>query len=286
MSKLFVVLFLAFAAAFPTDPLKLRKINQLKEKAEEAMLADKFQEAIAYYHILTDSFNVSEPSIELNIAHAQFQLKQIKEAGAEYADVARATSPTLASIALLQSGNLRTADQEKLEEAAELYKSALRKNPANEEARYNYELVKKKLKQQQEQQEQDSDENQDEQEKEEQKKKEEQDKKDQDKSEQEGENEDKEKQDEEGDPSDEQNKKEGEPEEGEPDDQNPQQSEDQKKQQEQQQRQQQVKQRMKEIKLSEDRAKMMLEALKNNEIQYYQQMKRKSDKRNTNGKDW
>lgn len=48
-----------------------------------------------------------------------------------------------------------------------------------------------------------------------------------------------------------------------------------------------VKQRLEEMKISEEKAKMILEALKNQEIQYLQQNKREAQKRNNSGKpDW
>ncbi len=60
-----------------------------------------------------------------------------------------------ASIAYTQLGIMQAKDKE-LEKAAELFKQALKKDPKNDNARYNYELVKKMLqKQQQEQDQQD-----------------------------------------------------------------------------------------------------------------------------------
>lgn len=48
-----------------------------------------------------------------------------------------------------------------------------------------------------------------------------------------------------------------------------------------------VKKRLDEMKISEEKAKMILEALKNQEIQYLQQNKREAQKRNNSGKpDW
>ena len=147
-------------------------------------------------------------------------------------------------------------DQQKnnLEGALANFKSALKADPSNENARYNYELVKKLLEQQQEQQQnQDQDqENKDQQQKEqeqqqkEQEQQKEQQQQDQEKKEQEQQeqNQDSEKK-EEGNPEQEQESKE----EGEEMDQQPPKSRQEK---------------LEELNLTEEKARMILEAMKNN----------------------
>ena len=59
------------------------------------------------------------------------------------------------------------------------------------------------------------------------------------------------------------------------------------KQENQKQENQTIEEKLKEINISKEKAEMILEALKNNEIQYLQQLKRKTSKKVDKSKpDW
>ena len=121
----------------------------------------------------------------------------VNQAAGILADLAQhASNKSLRSKANYDLGNLAYASQD-YGKAVELYKQALREDPADDQARYNLRLAQLKLKQQQQQQ-QNKDKNQDKDKKDQDKKdqdKKDQDKKDQDKKDQDKQNQDKQNQD-------------------------------------------------------------------------------------------
>jgi hypothetical protein len=199
------------------------------------------------------------------------------------------------SVAYQQLGILDT-NSGRYEEAEEDFRNALRADPANEEARYNYELLKKKMKDQKNQQQNKQDQQQNKQDQD-QNQKQKQENKDQNKQDQQKDqqqqqqdqkndkqNKDQQQKQDQGQNKEKQNDKQKE------DKQNAQQADAQ--QQQQNEKDKENKQLMKnentEVKkISEDKAKMILEAMRNSEQQYLQQRQRKATKKSDSGKpDW
>lgn len=260
--------------ALLTDPTKIGKINTLKAEAKKAYLAGDFKTAVQKYRYLVDSLQVKEDEVMLNLANAYFQLNDSTNALSGYQSLTQSPKPQLRSKAQQQLG-VMTNRQEKFEEALNYFKESIKSDPSNNDARYNYELLKKKLeekKQQQQQQQNQKDQNKEQenkdQQKQEQEKKEQQDKQ---KEEQQKEQEKKDQQQEKKDQQQkDQQKKE-----------NEQQQEEQQKQDQEKQEPKEappVSEKLKQMQISEEKAKMLLEAMKNQEIQYLQQNKRKATK--------
>ncbi|MEO1096422.1 MAG: hypothetical protein AAFX57_01550 [Bacteroidota bacterium] len=279
---------------------KIARVNKTKKEAREAYLNGNYEAALNKYRYLTDSLQVIDDDIRLNIANAYYNLADTAQAIDNYSQLFDSKSKTVRSTAHQQMGILSSKNK-KFEEALDHFKEAIKANPANEDARYNYELMKKILKEQeeQEQQQQNQDQQNNEENKDQEQKDQEQQNQDQQNKDQQQQNEDQQKQEEQ-----DQNK-EGEGEEQEKDQE--QQQEEQKKEEGEQKEEQQPKpqegeeaeekegeeqqnplsEKLEEMKISEEKAKMILEALKNKEIQYYQQNKRKPTKRKDPKKpDW
>ncbi len=92
-----------------------------------------------------------------NIATSLHAQERYEEATAELDKIIqKSTDKALKSVAYFNKGNALLR-QEKTEEALEAYKNALRNNPNDQEARYNYLMVKRLLEQQQQQEEQNKD---------------------------------------------------------------------------------------------------------------------------------
>lgn len=160
-----------------TDPTRISKINTLKAEAKKAYLKNDFKTAVAKYRYLIDSMDVREDEVLLNLASAYYNLKDTTNAVSQYQSLTASSKNQLRSKAQQQLGLI--ADQQgKQEEALNHFKEAIKSDLTNEEARYNYELLKKKLeeKKKQDQKKQDQNKDQD---------KKDQDKKDQDKKDQE-----------------------------------------------------------------------------------------------------
>ena len=270
-SLLFILLTLIL-----TDPAKIGKINRVKEEAKKAYLAGDYEMAAAKYKYLTDSLAVTEEEVLLNLANAYFQLNDTTSAIGQYQSLTQSANNKIRSLAQQQLGVARNK-QAKFEEALNHFKEAVKADPANDDARYNYELLKRKLDEQKKQEQQQKDQNKDQQqnEKQDQQKKEDQ-KKEQEKKDQE--KKDQEKKDESGKPD--------------------QQKENEQKEQQQNQEQQSEKdqekkdippssEKLQQMKISPEAANKILEAMKNQEIQYLQQNKRKATEPKDKGKpDW
>lgn len=276
-----------------TDPVKIGKVNALKDQAKKAFQTGDFKSAAQYYRRLTDSLQVAEDEVQLNLAHAYFQLNDTVAAQQAYQPVLRSPNTSYQSVAHQQLGTLLTR-QGKFEAALAEYKAALKANPRNEDARYNYELLRKKLdeqKKQEEKQNQDQEkkDQQDQQKNDQQKNKDQQNKDQQNKEQEKKEQEKKDQQ------QQEQQKKEQQQKEKEQQQKDQQQKEGEQKDEKQQPDEAKdkkelppsVKEKLEEMKISEQKARMILEAMKNQEIQYLQQNKRKATKPKDKSKpDW
>ncbi|MFY0598736.1 MAG: hypothetical protein JXR03_03635 [Cyclobacteriaceae bacterium] len=133
-----------------TDPLKVTKINSIKSDANEAFKAKNYQEAAKHYSLLTDSLGIEEDEILLNLAHSYFNLKDTTKAKYNYLKVS-GSNKNIKSIAQQQLGVL-AKDGNKLEEALQYFKSSIKSNPKNADAKYDYEVIKKILEHQKENQ--------------------------------------------------------------------------------------------------------------------------------------
>jgi Ca-activated chloride channel homolog len=291
------LVFLALVFTTWNDPIKISKINRAKAEAKKAYEAGDFKKAASTYRYLIDSLNVNEDEVLLNLANAYYQQKDTANAQTTYQGLTSSTKNQISSKANQQLG-LMANEKGKAEEALNYFKQAIKADPSNEGARYNYEMLKKKLdekkKQEQEQKDkQNKDQNKDQQNKDQQNKdkqnkdqqnkdeqKKDQEKKDQEKKDQEKKDQENKEQQSKDDQKKDQEKKEQEQKEKE-------QQQDDKEKKEQNKDMNLDPDKLKQMKISEDKARMILEAMRNQEKQYLQQQRRKATKSRDKGKpDW
>jgi Ca-activated chloride channel homolog len=273
------VIVIALLLISLTDPGKINTINTLKSEAKKAYHAADYKTAVDKYRFLTDSLLVKEDELSLNLANAYFNLNDTASAASSYQALGSSTDNTIRSVANQQLGILKNK-QGKFEEALSHFKQAIKADPANKDARYNYEMLKKKLeeKKKQDQQKQEQNKNEQQQDQQQQDKKDQEKKDDQQKKDQEKKDEKK------SDNKDEQSKKE----EQKKDEQKKQEQKDtEKPSEEKKETPPSTSEKLQQMKISEEKAKMLLEAMKNQEQQYLQQNKRKATKPKDKGKpDW
>jgi hypothetical protein len=283
-----------------TDPMKIGKINKAKSAAREAYNSGNYKTAIQQYRYLVDSLQVAEDEIMLNLANAYYLSNDTAQAYSGYQSLAGSTNNTVRSKAQQQLGIMHHK-QGKLEEALNNFKQAIKADPANMDARYNYEMLKKKLdeqKKQEEKQQQNKDQNKDQKQNKDQQKKDQQNKE-QEKKDQQQKDQEKKDQEQKDQQQKDQEKKEQEQKEQQAKDQKDKEQKDKEQQQKQNEEQKedqkkekkdlppQVSEKLQDMKISEEKAKMILEAMKNQEVQYLQQNKRKATKPRDKGKpDW
>lgn len=303
MIRLITIFILA--VCFGASANDISKINELKKNAEIAFKHQQYDVAVSNYSYLIDTLHINDEQATMNLGHAYYQLNQKDLAQAQYQKLVLSKNEALKSVAYQQLGAMSN-DPKTLEKAMSYFKESIKSDPSNTDARYNYELVKKRLKEQQEQnqdqnnddqnnenqenkdeekKDQENKENQDQQDGDQNKDQEKQDSEEQDQQNQENKDQEKENQEdqkqegqEEEKEGDEKEQQQPEPKEGEEGEQN---------EKDQQQQPPSPSDKMQEMNISEEKAKMILEALKNSEIQYIQQNRRKPTKRKESDKpDW
>ena len=158
------------------------KINQLIKQAQEATAKGDFKTATHAYVELVDSLGYNHADVCLNLANAYLLSNDTLNALNRLQGLLSNDDKMIQSIANQQVGVIAT-NKHQLEPALTFFKNALLANPHNDDARYNYELVKKMIEQQdkdqqqnQEQQDKDQQQNQEQQNKDQQQNQEQQDK--------------------------------------------------------------------------------------------------------------
>ncbi len=118
--------------------------NALKIEAGTAFYKKNFPLAAQKYEELANiSYNL-EPEARLNLAHAYFSINDTSKALEEYKKLVRLNDVTIATNAMIQVGVIETMKGDSIG-ALELFKVALQNDNENKVARYNYELLRKKL---------------------------------------------------------------------------------------------------------------------------------------------
>jgi len=236
----------------------ISKINKLTKNAEKAFKEKNYKVAINDYNTLIDSFNISNEKIHLNLAHSYLLSNDTLKAIENYNMASITNNNKIKSIAYQQLGNINES-KNKLKNAAEFYKKSILSNNSNLDSKYNYELVTKKLKEQE--------------------KKKEENKNQQNKEKNNKEKNNKEKN------NKEKNNKEQENKEQENKEQENKEQENKKKNNKEQEKS--IEEKLKEVNMSKKKAEMILNALNNIEFQYIQQLKRKATKKiDKNKPDW
>ena len=278
------VLVILVTLVFSNEVTRIAEINKRKKAAKEAYEAGDFQTAINEYTYLVDSMDVREDEVLLNLSNSYFNMNDSVNARKNYSFLTSSDNTEVRSRAHQQLGVMDFADKN-YETALQNLKQSLKAEPTNEEARYNYELLKKVM-EEQEQQQQDQEQNQ------EQNQENEENEEQQNQDQQEGEQDQEQQQ-------QDQQEQEGEQEQQEQEQQEQEQEQEQQEQQEGEQQEEEEKEgeqnedpmfdpeQLEELNISEEKARMILEAMKNNEVQYIQQNKRKATQPRKSGKpDW
>ncbi len=292
--KVFLIFILGLLLSI--DPKKVSKINSLKSEAKKAFLAGDFKTAIEKYKYLKDSLGVNEEEVGMNLANSYFRTNDTTGAFSNYQPLSLSNDAKIKSWANQQMGVMANR-QGKFEEALNYFKQAIKAEPENEQARFNYEMVKKKLEEQKKQeQQQNKDQNKDNKDKKDDQKKDNKDQ--QNKDQQNKDQKDKDKKDQENKDKQDQKKDQQNKDKKDKEQKDKEQKEKEQQQKEQEKKDQQNKddknkpdpslsEKLKDMKISEEKAKMILEAMKNQEVQYLQQNRRKATKPRDRGKpDW
>ena len=237
---------------------KIDEINRLTNSAEKSFFSKNYDESIRNYKTLIDSLDYSNEKIYLNLAHSYLLSNDTLNAIENYNFASLTENNKIKSIALQQLGNINEKNK-KLDEALSFYKESIIADNNNEDSKYNYELVKRRIKEEKKKNQQNNKKDQNKNSKDNQKKNQSENKK----------------QDKEG-KEDKNNQKQDEQKQNKENEKN-----------EKKSKEESVEEKLKKINMTKKKAEMILNALNNNEFQYIQQLKRKPSKKTDKSKpDW
>jgi len=120
------------------------RTNRLKEQAAAALRQRNYLSAMVQYRYLRYNYGLDHEEITLNLGHCYYLLGDTLNARRQYVTLRGSADRGIRTVALQQLGVMAFRGGRR-EQALALFKSALRANPANDGARYNYELLSERV---------------------------------------------------------------------------------------------------------------------------------------------
>ena len=130
-----------------------------QDKGQTLYQEGKFDEARAYYERILRN-REKDDAARFGLGTSAYQQKDFETAARVFNNVMMTKDKSLQSKALYNIGTLFN-EQQKMEESLAFFRKAIESDPLNEDAKVNYELLKRHLQQQQQDQQQNSNQNQD-----------------------------------------------------------------------------------------------------------------------------
>lgn len=133
-----------FLLMIPSSLTEISERNRAIKKAADDYAKTEYEASVASHLKLKSDYGLNLPNLDYNLALSYHYNGQIEEAQSNYQVLENNSDKTLASFAYNQNGII-LGEQQKYEEALTSFKMSLIKNPQNESARYNYELLSRWL---------------------------------------------------------------------------------------------------------------------------------------------
>ncbi|WP_215223796.1 tetratricopeptide repeat protein [Echinicola shivajiensis] len=148
----------------PSSWSQISERNKAIDQAAEQYAKAEYEESVRQHLSLLNEFGITAEEANFDLALSYQFNEQQEEAQRKFLELSAANNKAIASSAANQNGVLHGRG-EKYQEALQAFKTALIKDPTNDIARYNYELLARWLEQNEDQQkDQEQNENQDQQE--------------------------------------------------------------------------------------------------------------------------
>lgn len=151
---LFIFLFL------PASWKRIAERNSAIEQAERFYAETNYEDAVRQHLALMSDYAIHSEEVRFNLALSYQHNGQEADAQKTYAGLYTSPHAIIPSFAANQVGVLEGREK-KYQEALASFKTALLKNPQNEHARYNYELLSRWLQNKDEEKDQEQSENED-----------------------------------------------------------------------------------------------------------------------------
>lgn len=138
----------------PSSWTRIAEENQAIEQAERAFKSAEFDNSVRAHLVLLNDFDIRTPQVNFNLG-LSYQLNgQEAEAQRTYTEIVNSPAYKIASYSSNQNGVIY-GREDKYQEALQSFRLALIRNPENDVARYNYEMLARWLDKNKDQQEED-----------------------------------------------------------------------------------------------------------------------------------
>lgn len=149
-SKLILTVFLII----PSSWTRVTRLNTAIKTAERSYAEANYEKSVADHLLLVDEFEVKSPELNFDLGLSHHYSEKLDEAQTWYDQVTQSPNKALVSFAFNQSGVI-IGNKKEYEAALSKFQSALIKDPTNEQARYNYEMLARWLQRDEERKNQD-----------------------------------------------------------------------------------------------------------------------------------
>lgn len=134
----------------PASWTRVSRLNAAIDQAAASYAAAEYAQSIKDHRLLVDGFQVASASLDFNLGLSYHYASQPEEAAASFDKASQSPDKLLASFAYNQGGVI-LGNKKDYQAALSKFQSALIQDPLNEVARYNYELLARWLKRDEEQ---------------------------------------------------------------------------------------------------------------------------------------
>jgi tetratricopeptide (TPR) repeat protein len=149
-SKLILLTFLFI----PSSWTRVTRLNNAIKTAEKSYAEANYSQSVTDHMVLINDFQVTSDELNFDLGLSHQYAEKVDEALPWYDQASQSQIKMLASFAFNQSGVIQ-GNKKEYEVALSKFKSALIQDPTNEQARYNYELLARWLKRDEERKNQD-----------------------------------------------------------------------------------------------------------------------------------
>lgn len=145
---------LATLVLIPASWTRVSRLNSAIGEAEESYSKAEYESSVEKHLGLIENFQYTSSELDFDLGLSYHYAEKLDEAAASYDKSSISPNKMISSFSFNQSGVLLGAKQE-YEAALNKFQSALIKDPTNEVARYNYEMLARWLQRDKERKEQD-----------------------------------------------------------------------------------------------------------------------------------
>jgi tetratricopeptide (TPR) repeat protein len=149
-SKLILLTFLFI----PSSWTRVTRLNNAIKTAEKSYSEANYAQSVTDHLVLINEFQLSADELNFDLGLSHQYSDKVDEALTWYDQASQSPIKMLASFSFNQSGVIQ-GNKKEYEVALSKFQSALIKDPTNEQARYNYELLARWLKRDEERKKQD-----------------------------------------------------------------------------------------------------------------------------------